>query len=253
MELHMTRFTGRTAFITGGTTGIGLATAEALIEEGARVVITGQNAERVAQTAAKLGNRARGIVADVRSAAAMHAAAAEAVQAFGGIDVLFANAGTAAFGPVELTPAATVDSLIDSNFKGVINTLQAVLPHINSGGSVVLNASVAGSSPSAGLGVYSATKAAVIALARAMVTDLAPRGIRVNSVSPGMTDTPIIEKAGIPSAGMPDFVASILPGIPAGRFAKPAEIARAVLFLASNDADYIYGADLVVDGGASAA
>lgn len=249
----MTRFTGRTAFVTGGTTGIGFATAEALIAEGARVVITGQDAERVAEAATRLGNQARGIVADVRSAAAMQAAVAETVAAFGQIDVLFANAGVALLGAVDETPEAAVSTLLDVNVKGLIHTVQAAVPHMRAGGSVILNASNAGSRPFAGLGVYSATKAAVIALSRVMTAELAPRGIRVNTVSPGPTETPIASKTGLPQEAIEAMFAGMIAKLPAQRMAQPSEIAQAVLYLASDAAAFVYGTDLVIDGGMAAA
>jgi NAD(P)-dependent dehydrogenase (short-subunit alcohol dehydrogenase family) len=253
MENDMTRFTGRTAFVTGGTTGIGLATAQALLAEGAKVVITGQNAERVAQAAAQLGNDARGIVADVRSASSMRAAVAEAVAAFGAIDILFANAGVITMGPVEATPEDAIDAMIDINVKGVIHTVQAVVPQMRDGGAVVLNASNAGVRPMAGIGVYSATKAAVIALAKSMTAELAPRGIRVNTVSPGPTETPIASKTGLPPEVIEATFAGMIAKLPAQRMAQASEIAQAVLYLASDAASFVYGTDLVIDGGMVAA
>lgn len=249
----MTRFTGRTAFVTGGTTGIGYATAKAFLAEGARVVITGQDPERVAEAARQLGNGARGIVADVRKPEAIRAAVAEAVAAFGPIDVLFANAGIALVGPVEATPTDVVESLFDINVLGLIHTVQAVVPEMREGGSVILNASVVGSRPGAGVGVYSATKAAVIALSKAMVAELAPRGIRVNTVSPGMTATALAGKIGLPAEAIEGFIASATARTPAGRIAQPEEIAKAVLYLASDDAAFVYGTDLLIDGGFAAA
>lgn len=249
----MTRFAGRTAFVTGGTTGIGFATAEALIAEGARVVVTGQDAGRVAEAGRKLGNHALAVVADVTDPVAMDRAVAEAVAAFGAIDVVFANAGIAIGGPAGETPVEVVDRLLATNIAGVVNTVRAVLPHLREGASVVLNASSAATKTFAGVGVYAATKAAVLSLGKTLAIELAPRGIRVNTVSPGMTETPIVGKFGMPPEAVEGMLASIRQTLPVGRIAQPSEIAGAVLYLADARSAYVTGSNLIIDGGQNAA
>jgi len=249
METEMTRFIGRTAFVTGGTTGIGFATAEALIAEGARVVVTGQNATRVAEAGQALGNNALALQADVTSLAAMKDALAQASEFFGPLDILFANAGIAKFVPLEFADAAHISDQIDINIKGVINTVQAAIPHLKNPSSVVLNASTIAGRPTAGGAIYGATKAAVVAISKTLAMELAPKGIRVNSVSPGMTLTPIADKLGLTAEQRDGMLDGARAKAPAGRLADPGEIAQAVLFLASDQAAYLYGSDLVVDGG----
>jgi NAD(P)-dependent dehydrogenase (short-subunit alcohol dehydrogenase family) len=250
---NMTRFAGRTAFVTGGTTGIGFATAEALIAEGARVVVTGQDAGRVAEAGRKLGNQAVAIRADVTSPEAMEKAVAEAVAALGKIDVVFANAGVALGGPAGDTPVEVVDQLLATNITGVLNTLRAVLPHLGEGASVVLNASSAATKTFAGIGVYAATKAAVLSLGKTLAVELAPRGIRVNTVSPGMTETPIVGKFGMPAEAVAAMVEGIKAQLPVGRIAQPEEIAGAVLYLSDAKSGYVTGSNLIIDGGQNAA
>ena len=249
----MTRFSGRTAFVTGGTSGIGFATAEALIAEGARVAVTGQDAGRVAEAGRKLGNQAIALKADVTSPEAMEKAAAEAAAALGKIDVVFANAGIALGGTVADTAPEVVDRLLDTNIKGVLNTVRAVLPHLAEGAAIVLNASSAATKTFPGIGVYAATKAAVLSLGKTLAVELAPQGIRVNVVSPGMTETPIIGKSGLDEAGQKAMMDQVSAMLPAGRVAQPGEIAGAVLYLADHRSGYVHGSNLIIDGGQNAA
>ncbi|MGL4238022.1 SDR family oxidoreductase [Tabrizicola sp.] len=249
----MTRFAERTAFVTGGTTGIGFATAQALIAEGARVVVTGQDAGRVAEAGRKLGNQALAVTADVTSAEAMEAAVAKAVAAFGTIDVVFANAGIALGGPAGDTPTDVVERMLATNISGVLNTVRAVLPHLAEGASVVLNASSVATKTVAGVGVYSATKAAVLSLGKTLAVELAPRGIRVNMVSPGMTETPILGKFGMPPEAQAAMLEGVKAALPAGRVAQPDEIAGAVLFLSDRRSGYVTGSNLIIDGGQNVA
>jgi NAD(P)-dependent dehydrogenase (short-subunit alcohol dehydrogenase family) len=249
----MTRFAGRTAFVTGGTTGIGFATAEALIAEGARVAVTGQDAGRVADAGRQLGNQAIALQADVTSLAAMEKAVTETLAAFGTIDVVFANAGIALGAPTAETPSDVVDRLLDTNIKGVLNTVRAVLPHMREGSVIVLNASSAATRTFAGIGVYAATKAAVLSLGRTLAVELAPRKIRVNVVSPGMTETPIVGKFGLPEEQQKAMMESVATTLLSGRIAQPAEIAGAVLYLADHKSGYVTGSNLIIDGGQNAA
>lgn len=245
----MARLTGKTALITGGTTGIGLATARMFIKEGARVAITGQNAERVAAAGKELGEGVIALRADVASLADMRAVAQRLKADFGTLDILFANAGIASPMPFSDVDEANIDRLFDINVKGVIYSVQSMLPLLANPASVVLNASTLADKGVAGMAVYSATKAAVRSLARSLSTELTTRGIRFNVVSPGLTETPIYGKLGMPPEAVEQWAAQMVAGVPAGRFAQADEIAKAVLFLASDDSSYMLGGNLLVDGG----
>ena len=174
---------------------------------------------------------------------------AEVKQKFGRIDVLFANAGIAEVVPLEAVTEAHFDKLFDINVKGLLFTVQKALPLIVDGGAIILNSSVANTTGTAGFGVYSATKAAVRSFARTWTSELKDRKIRVNAVSPGPIETPIFGKMGLPDQQIEEFGANISAQIPLGRFGKAEEIAKAALFLASDDASYVAGVDLYVDGG----
>lgn len=245
----MARLTGKTALITGGTTGIGLATAKMFIKEGARVAITGQNAERVAAAGKELGEGAIALRADVASLADMRAVAQRLKADFGTLDILFANAGIASPMPFSDVDEANIDRLLDINVKGVIYSVQSMLPLLANPASVVLNASTLAEKGVAGMAVYSATKAAVRSLARSLSGEFTTRGIRFNVVSPGLTETPIYGKLGMPPEAVEQWAAQMVAGVPARRFAQADEIAKAVLFLASDDSSYMLGENLLVDGG----
>lgn len=245
----MGRLTGMNALITGGTSGIGFATAKLFIQEGARVAITGQDHGRVAAAAEALGPTAVAIRADVSSAQDMTDVANRLKAEFGGLDIVFANAGIAqpcAFGDAD---DANIDSQIAVNLKGVIYTVQKMLPILRKPASVVLNATTMVECGIAGMSVYAATKAAVRSLARTLSAELIDRGVRVNVVSPGLTETPIYGKLGMSAQAVEDWAAQLLKSIPAKRFASADEIAKAVLFLGSSDSTYIVGENILVDGG----
>jgi NAD(P)-dependent dehydrogenase (short-subunit alcohol dehydrogenase family) len=245
----MRRLEGKTALITGGTTGIGRATAEAFINEGARVAITGQNAQRVAEAAAALGPNAIGIRADAASAEDMAAVAQQLRTAFGGLDIVFANAGVAKPRPLSEVDDAHIDEQFDVNVKGVLYTVQKMLPILRKPASVIFTASTAAEIGVAGMSVYAATKAAVRSLARSLSAELAPQGVRVNVISPGPIETPIFGKMGLPEAAVKEWADQIGTKVPLGRFGTVQEVAKAALFLASDDSSYMLGEQLLVDGG----
>ena len=247
------RLANKTALITGGNSGIGLATAKLFVAEGAKVAITGRDQARLEAAAKELGPNALAIVADATDVAATEKAVARAVEKFGKLDILFANAGIGANTPVGGTTLDTFESVLKTNVTAVFFTVQAAVPHLNDGGSIVLNGSVMSVLGSPGYAAYAASKAGVRAMARVMASELSPRGIRVNVVAPGGTSTPIWDRV----APTPDAVIAlekrISQGIPLGRFGKVEEVAKTVLFLASDDASNIQGAEIFVDGGATAA
>ena len=245
----MRRLEGKTALITGGTTGIGRATAELFIQEGARVAITGQDAARVAEAAAALGHGTVGLRADASSAADMAEVARRLQAEFGQLDVVFANAGIAHPRPLADVDDAHIDQQFGVNVKGVIYTVQKLLPVLRRPASIVLTASTVAELGTANMSVYAATKAAVRSLARSLSAELSPQGVRVNVVSPGPIETPIFGKMGLPQAAVDEWAGSIQNKVPLGRFGQAAEVAKAVLFLASDDSSYMLGENLLVDGG----
>ncbi|MFF9473954.1 SDR family oxidoreductase [Streptomyces roseolus] len=243
----MQRFTDHTVLITGGTSGMGLATARRLLDEGAHVAITGRDEARLAKAAAELDASER--LLTVRADAAVLADLDVLMRRLetwrGSLDVVFANAGTGVFKPSADLTEADFDHSVDVNFKGVFFTVQKALPLLKDGGSIVLNASWTLYRGLPVASVYSATKAAVHNLARTLGSDLAPRGIRVNSVSPGYIDTDMYRAA---TTG-PEADAHNAAQVPLGAVGHADQVAAAVAFLASDDASYITGQDLVVDGG----
>lgn len=245
------RLKGKTALITGGTSGIGLATAKLFIREGARVTVTGRDASRFEAVRSELGNDALILPADVRSTAEMQTVSQCVGETFGGLDILFANAGTAYATPLSTTDEARYDEIMDVNVKGSFFTMRAVSPILREGASVILTTSFVIHVARPGLSLLSASKAAVRSLARTWSRELLDRKIRVNAISPGGIDTPLHGRGG----GTPEQVQTIKDQIaarvPLGRIGEPDEIAAAALFLASDESRYMLGAELVVDGGIS--
>jgi NAD(P)-dependent dehydrogenase (short-subunit alcohol dehydrogenase family) len=247
----MDRLKGKRALITGGTSGIGLETARLFMQEGARVAITGKNPATLDAARKELGSEVLVIPSDAGDAAAQTAVAETLRKAFGGLDILFVNAGIAELRPVEQWDEAAFDRSIAINLKGPFFLIQALLPIFAKPASIVINASVNAHIGMANSSVYGATKAAVLSLARTLSGELISRGIRVNAVSPGPISTPLYSKLGFSEADLKTVSASILGQVPAGRFGNPSEIAQAVVFLASDESAFTVGSELLIDGGMS--
>jgi NAD(P)-dependent dehydrogenase (short-subunit alcohol dehydrogenase family) len=245
----MSKLSGKIAVVTGGNSGIGLATAKLFAQEGANVVVTGRRKPEVDAAVAQIGAKAIGVQGDVAKLADLDRLYAEIKAKFGRIDILFANAGVAVPAPLDGVSEEHFDLHFDINVKGLLFTVQKALPLLSEGGAIVLNSSVVNTKGIAGFSVYSATKAAVRSFARTWTTELKDRKIRVNVVSPGPIETPIFDKMGLSEQQFQEFGAHISAQIPLGRFGRAEEIANAVLFLASNDSSYVAGVDLRVDGG----
>jgi NAD(P)-dependent dehydrogenase (short-subunit alcohol dehydrogenase family) len=233
---------GRVAVITGGTTGIGLATARLFVKEGAYVYITGRRQKELDEAVQAIGRNVTGIQGDVAQMSDLDRLY-EAVNTKGRIDVLFANAGAAEFAPMGEITEEHFDRLFNINVKGTLFLVQKALPLMKDGGSIILNGSVASLKGTPAFGVYGATKAALRSFVRTWTSDLKDRHIRSNVISPGPTDTPLFDRQSR------DAVARIVSTIPMGRMGEPDEIAKAALFLASDDSSFVTGIELFVDGG----
>jgi NAD(P)-dependent dehydrogenase (short-subunit alcohol dehydrogenase family) len=244
------RFEGKVAVVTGGNSGIGLATAKLFHNEGAKVAISGRDQKTLDEAVKTIGNGTLAVKADVSKLPEIDKFFAQIAAKFGKIDVLFANAGVAKFAPIADSNEQLFDENFDINVKGMYFTLQKAIPLLNDNGAIVLNASVAGTKGTAGASVYSATKAAVRSLARTFAAELVGRGIRVNVVSPGPIETPIFGRTGLPQQALDQFAEQFKAANPMKRFGQPEEVGNAVLFLGSKEASYITGVDLNVDGGA---
>jgi len=247
--MSMDRLKGKTAVITGGTTGLGFETARQFLVEGARAIITGQHQERLASAAKKLGSMAIPVQADVRSLSELKGLSERVQEEFGQLDILFVNAGIGSFAPLEAIDEKFYNNQFDINVKGAFFTVQKLAGVLNEGASVILNASAVHEKGMATGSVYFATKAAVRSFARTLAAELAPRGIRVNTISPGLVPTAFQSKMGLSPEAMNEFAAKVVKTAPLGRLGKPEEIASTVVFLASQESSYVSAADFVVDGG----
>ncbi|MFJ5279609.1 SDR family NAD(P)-dependent oxidoreductase [Streptomyces parvulus] len=235
---------GKVAVITGGSTGIGFATARAFLDAGAQVFITGRRKEALDTAVAELGSGVTGVVCDVSAPTELGALYRAVSEQAGGIDVLVANAGIGVSAPLGEATEEAIDSMLATNVKGTIFTFQRALPHLNPGASVILTGSTAATRPDPGLEIYGSTKAAVRSLARGWARGARERGFRVNVVSPGGTRTP-----GLLELVPADVLEQAEAGVPLGRLADPAEIAAVTTFLASDAASYVNGAEFFADGG----
>jgi len=245
------RLANKTALITGGNSGIGLATARLFVAEGAKVVITGRNQATLDAAAKELGPNAFAVVADATDVAATEAAIGKGAEKFGKYDIVFANAGIAGNTPIGGTTIAAFESVIRTNITSVFFTVQAAAPYLNDGASIILNGSVISVLGNPGYAAYAASKAGVRAMARVMASELSPRGIRVNVVAPGAARTPIWNGAAPTPEAFAVLDKRISRTIPLGRLGEAEEVAKTVLFLASDDASNVQGAEIFVDGGAT--
>lgn len=244
----MGRYEGKTAVITGGTTGIGFSTAKLLVSEGAKVVVTGRTPATVQAAERELGANARAIAADTANLTDLDRVADLAKGYLGQVDFVFVNAGIAKFAPFEAVDERLWDEQHDINVRGAFFAVQKLVPLVPRGGSIVLDASIVAVKGFAGTSAYSATKAALRSLGRTLAAELLPRGIRVNVVSPGPISTPIFEKSNVPPEARAAMAEQFRESVPMKRFGLPEEVARAALFLGF-DATFTTGADLPVDGG----
>jgi NAD(P)-dependent dehydrogenase (short-subunit alcohol dehydrogenase family) len=245
----MNRFQNKVAVITGGNSGIGLATAKRLHQEGAKVAISGRSRKTLDEAVKLIGKDLLAVKSDVAKLQEIDQFYATVTEKLGKIDVLFVNAGVAKFVPLANADEAHFDEIFDINAKGAYFTIQKALPYLNDGASIVLNTSVAGIKGTPNASVYSATKAALRSFSRTLAVELVERGIRINSVAPGPIETPIFDRVGLPKEQVDEFAKSILEKVPLKRFGTSDEVASAVAFLASSDASYITGVELHVDGG----
>jgi NAD(P)-dependent dehydrogenase (short-subunit alcohol dehydrogenase family) len=246
---HTGKLEGRIALITGGNSGIGLATAKEFVNEGAYVFITGRREAELAATKKQIGKNVTAIQGDMSNLDDLDRLFAQVKKEKGKIDIVFANAGVARYAPLGAITEDFFDSIFDINVKGVLFTVQKSLPLLRDGGSIIVNASIVASKGLSSNSVYSATKAAVRSFARTWTTDLKDRRIRVNAISPGPIDTPGLSELLASSETGEQRKKMISNTVPLGRFGTPEEIAKAVVFLASDDASYITGIELFVDGG----
>ncbi len=247
--MALNRLEGKVAVVTGGNSGIGLAAAKRLKDEGARVAISGRSKKTLDEAVKILGKDALAVQSDVAKLGEIDKLFAAVSEKFGKIDVLFVNAGVAKFVPLNAVTEEHYDEIFDIDAKGAYFTIQKALPYLNDGASIILNTSVAGQKGLANGTVYSATKAALRSFARSVAAELVGRNIRVNAVAPGPIETPIFGRTGLSKEAISDFEKAIVSMVPMKRLGQPEEVAGVVAFLASPDASYITGVEINVDGG----
>ena len=245
----MERLKGKVAVITGGNSGIGLATAQRFADEGAHVFITGRRQSELDAATKQVGKNVTGVQGDVSNLADLDRLYATVKQEKGYIDILFANAGGGEFAPLGAITEEHFDKTFNSNVKGLLFTVQKALPLLQDGASIILNASITASKGMEAFSVYSATKAAVRSFARCWTLDLKNRKIRVNAISPGPIDTPGLSGLAQTEEQVQQMKSGLASSVPLGRLGTPDEIAKAVVFLASDDSSYVTGIELFVDGG----
>jgi NAD(P)-dependent dehydrogenase (short-subunit alcohol dehydrogenase family) len=248
-DTEMGKLEGKVAVITGGNSGIGLATAREFVEQGAKVAISGRDQETLDAAARELGHDVLAVRADVASLPDIDRLFAAVAAEFGRIDVLFVNAGIVRPAPFAEITEEIYDDTLDINLKGAFFTIQKALPLLADGASIVLNTSINAHVGMANSSIYSASKAGLLSLARTLSAELVGRNIRVNAISPGPTTTPILNRIGMPAEVLEQTRQRLLSQIPLKRFGRPEEIAKAALFLASSDSSFLLGTEIVADGG----
>ena len=245
----MSRFNGKTAVITGGNSGIGLATAKELADGGAKVVIAGRDQTTLDSAVEAIGNEAFGVKTDVSKLSDLDNLFKEASDKFGKIDILFVNAGIAKFAPLEQSDEALFDEIVNINFKGSFFTVKNALPYLNEGASIIFTTTVAAKKGMAGASIYAASKSAIHALTKIFAAELVGRKIRVNAVSPGPIETPIFDRMGAPEEAKKEMKGGMASQVPMKRMGTAEEVAKTVAFLASDDSSFITGVEIDVDGG----
>lgn len=245
----MSDLQGKVALITGGNSGIGLATAIEFHKQGAKVAISGRNASALEEAKKQLGQDVLAVQSDVTKLEDIDSLLTTIRNTFGGIDILFMNAGTAKLGPIEAVTEEIFDIVMNTNFKGMYFTIQKALPFLNDQASIILNGSVNALVGFANSSVYSASKAAVHSLARTLAPELISRGIRVNTLAIGPIDTPLYSKLDLQPEEVQGFAELVVRRLPIKRFGRTEEIAKAALFLASADSSFVVGSEITIDGG----
>lgn len=245
----MSRLQNKTALITGGNSGIGFATAKEFLEQGANVIITGRSQAALDQAKKDLKGQVHTILSNTSSLSDIRTLAKQVQQITPRLDVLFVNAGIGKFAPIEAVTEEHFDEQFNTNVKGAYFTIQELLPVLNDGASIILNTSISAHAGMATSSVYSATKAALLTLARTLSSELLSRKIRVNAISPGPITTPIFSKMGLTNEQVDGFRTSIEGQVPLGRLGDPSEIAKVATFFASDDSSFVLGAELIADGG----
>jgi NAD(P)-dependent dehydrogenase (short-subunit alcohol dehydrogenase family) len=245
----MSRLQHKIAVITGGNSGIGFATAQEFVKQGAKVIITGRSQKLLDEAKQTLGPNVYTILSDTGNMSDISKLAGEVQQLAPRIDILFINAGIGKFAPIDVVTESHFDEQFNINVKGAYFSIQQLLPLMNDGGSIILNTSINAHIGMANSSVYSATKAAMITFARTLSSELLPRKIRVNAISPGPVKTSILGKTGLTADQLEGFTSAIQGKVPLGRFGDPEEIARIATFFASDDSSFVLGAELIADGG----